>query len=122
MALTFTGQPGPMVAELTPTPSGLYEVQWRAEAAAGRLDLVATDAAFVDCGSPADYLRANLTASNGASVVGAGARVHPSARVVRSVVWDGAEVVAGEVLVGAVRAGPLTVLIRGDETPIGLGT
>lgn len=114
--------PGRLVARLEATPSGLYEVQWRAEALEGRLDLVVHPGGFVDCGTPADYLRANLVASGGASVVGAGARVHPDATVVRSVVWDGAEVAAGEVLVDAVRAGPLTVLIRGDETPIGLGT
>lgn len=114
--------PGRLVAELEATPSGLYEVQWRAEAAAGRLDLVTTSSPFVDCGTPADYLRANLAASGGASVVGAGARVHPDARLVRAVVWDGAEVAAGELLVDAVRAGSLTVLIRGDEAPIDLGT
>lgn len=114
--------PGRLVADLAPTPSGLYEVQWRAEAAAGRLDLVATTSPFVDCGTPADYLRANLAASGGRSVVGPGARVDPAATVVRSVVWDRSEVLAGEVLVDSVRAGPLTVLIRGDETPIGLGT
>lgn len=114
--------PARLVAELAATPSGLYEVQWRHEAAAGRLDLVVAETAFVDCGTPADYLRANLAASGGASVVGAGARVDPAATVRRSVIWDGATVAAGEVLVDAIRAGSLTVLIRGDQTPIGLGT
>ncbi len=114
--------PARLVGELAAEPSGLYEVQWRAESAAGRVDLVLRSGAFVDCGTPADYLRANLTASGGASVVGAGSHVHPEATVIRSVVWDGAEVAAGERLVDAVRAGSLTVLIRGDEAPIGLGT
>lgn len=114
--------PARLVVKLVATPSGLYEAQWRAEEAAGRLDLVVRPGGFVDCGTPADYLRANLAASGGASVVGAGARVDPDATVVRSVVWDGATVAAGEVLIDAVRAGSLTVLIRGDETPIGLGT
>lgn len=114
--------PARLVGQLSATPSGLYEVQWRAEADAGRLDLVVRPGAFIDCGTPADYLRANLAASGGVSVVGAGAIVHPDATVVRSVIWDGAEVSAGERLVDAVRAGSLTVLIRGDHTPIGLGT
>lgn len=114
--------PARLVGELAATPSGLYEVQWRAEAAAGRLDLVVTADDFVDCGTPADYLRANLAASGGASVVGAGAHVDPAATVLRSVIWDGATVAAGEVLVDAVRADALTVLIRGDQTPIGTGT
>ncbi len=38
----------------------------------GRLDLVVTDAAAVDCGTPADYLRANMLASGGALGGGAG--------------------------------------------------
>jgi NDP-sugar pyrophosphorylase family protein len=114
--------PARLVGELTATPSGLYEVQWRHEAAAGRLDLVVRAGPFVDCGTPADYLRANLAASGGASVVGAGAHVDPDATVLRSVIWDDATVAAGEVLVDAVRAGTLTVLIRGDHRPIGLGT
>ena len=40
----------------------------------GRLDLVVTDLPVVDCGTPADYLRANLLASGGPAVVGARAR------------------------------------------------
>jgi CTP:molybdopterin cytidylyltransferase MocA len=41
--------------------------------------------AFVDCGTPSDYLRANLHASGGANVVGAGAVVEGS--IERCVVW-----------------------------------
>ena len=58
-----------------PEPSGLYEVSWRALHAQGRLDLVVTDLPAVDCGTPADYLRANLLASGGAAVVEPGAGV-----------------------------------------------
>ncbi len=114
--------PARLVAELTATPSGLYEVQWRHEAGAGRLDLVVHEGPFIDCGTPADYLRANLSASGGASVVGPSAHVDPDATVLRSVIWDGASVAAGEVLIDAVRAESLTVLIRGDQTPIDQGT
>jgi len=100
---------------LTPVPSGLYEVSWRHEAASGRLDLVTTEAPFVDCGTPADYLRANLAASGGRSVVADDAIVGPGSRLDRVVVWPGAEVVAGEVLVDAIRTPRATVLVR--ETP-----
>jgi hypothetical protein len=108
--------PAHAVRALAATPSGLYEVLWRGQAERGELELVtlagvgAGDVA-VDCGTPADYLRANLHASGGASVIGAGARVEGT--VERCVVWDGAVVRAGEHLVGVVRAGtpasPVTV-------------
>lgn len=102
------------VRRLGPEPSGLAEVLWRAEEAAGRLDLVRTEATAVDCGTAADYLQANLDASGGAPVVGAGAVVEGTLE--RSVVWDGAWVGPGEHLVEQVRAGtrehPVTVDAR----------
>lgn len=104
--------PAGTAARFEPVPSGLYEVSWRQEREAGRLDLVATGASFVDCGSPADYLRANLFASGGRSVVDAGATVGEGAQVVRSVVWPGAVVGSGEVLVDAIRTPKRTVLVR----------
>ncbi|WP_426572340.1 NTP transferase domain-containing protein [Aquihabitans sp. McL0605] len=104
--------PARVVAALEPVPSGLYEVSWRAEHEAGALDLVTTGAAFVDCGTPADYLAANLLASGGAAVVDPAATVGAGARIVRSVVWDGASVAAGEVLVDAIRTPDVTVLVR----------
>ncbi|SDQ12973.1 sugar phosphate nucleotidyltransferase [Quadrisphaera sp. DSM 44207] len=109
--------PGPLAAGLAPSPSGLYEVLWRDLAEQGRLDLLVRGGGpgepplAVDCGTPADYLRANLLASGGASVVGQGAVV--LGRLERCVVWDGAWVGPGEHLVDAVRAGtrerPVTV-------------
>ncbi|MCU1371991.1 MAG: hypothetical protein JWO77_3185 [Ilumatobacteraceae bacterium] len=104
--------PGAVAAAMAPVPSGLYEVSWRGERAAGRLDLVATGAAFVDCGTPADYLRANLAASGGPAVVAPDAVVGPGSRVERAVVWPGAEVRAGEVLFDAIRTPSRTVLVR----------
>ena len=57
------------------------------------------------------FLAANLAASGGESVVGDGARVEGS--LTRSVVWPGAEVRRGEVLVDAIRADArTTVLVR----------
>lgn len=103
--------PWRLVAELAPEPTGLYEVLWRREYEAGRLDLLRHDGTAIDCGTPSDYLRANLHASGGRSVVGPGARVDGTLE--RCVVWPGAVVTAGEHLVECVRAGtpdePLTV-------------
>ena len=104
--------PATEAQRLEPVPSGLYEVSWRAELAAGRLDLAVTDVPFIDCGTPADYLHANLAASGGTAVVGAGATVADGARLERSVVWPGAEVAAAEHLVDAVRTPRITVLVR----------
>lgn len=94
--------PWRLVRHLAPEPTGLFEVLWRPERDAGRLDLVRTPQAAVDCGTPARYLAANLAASGGATVVGRGARVEGTAE--RCVVWDGATVDADEHLVGVVRA------------------
>lgn len=103
--------PWRLVRRLAPVPSGLYEVLWRDEYLAGHMDLVRTSDFAIDCGTPADYLRANLHASGGRSVVGAGAVVE--GRLERSVVWDGAYVGRDEHLVDCIRAGtrrhPLTV-------------
>lgn len=85
---------------------------WRHEQEVGRLDLVTTDVAFVDCGTPADYLRANLLASGGASVVHPHAVVGAGATLDRAVVWDHSEVRPGERLTSAIRAERLTVLVR----------
>lgn len=97
----------PLVAE----PTGLYEVCWAPADAVGALEVVAHPGPFVDCGTPAEYLRANLSASGGDPVIGVGAVVEGA--VARSVVWDGAQVTAGERLAGAVRTtGGATVLVR----------
>jgi NDP-sugar pyrophosphorylase family protein len=98
------------VRALVVEPSGLWEVLWREELAAGRLDAVHHEGPVIDCGTPADYLRANLAWSGGESVVGQGAQV--LGRVVRSVLWPGATVSAGEVLVDAIRGDGRTVLVR----------
>jgi MurNAc alpha-1-phosphate uridylyltransferase len=96
------------VAALSADPGGLYEVSWAAAERAGRLELVPLAGPFVDCGSAADYLAANLLASGGETVVGEGAVVLGSA--VRCVLWPGARVEAGETLTDAIRtASGLTV-------------
>jgi mannose-1-phosphate guanylyltransferase/MurNAc alpha-1-phosphate uridylyltransferase len=100
------------VARLAVQPSGLYEVSWRAAAEVGRVQVARHDGSFIDCGTPEQYLAANLEASGGASVIGAGADVQGS--VIRSVVWPDTEVRAGETLVDAIRyeADNRTVLVR----------
>jgi hypothetical protein len=132
--------PWRLVAGLAAEPSGLYEVLWRAEARAGRLDLVTTaavgaDGTVLDCGTPAQYLAANLdavrraggsvvhpsavvTGTVTASVVGAGARVE--GELERCVVWDGARVRPGERLVEVVRTDDGTV--HEVTVPCGAGT
>jgi MurNAc alpha-1-phosphate uridylyltransferase len=94
--------------KLLPVASGLYEVMWRAlwhtidDGGERGLDLVRHSDVAIDCGTPGDYLRANLHASGGESVVGEGAMVE--GQLVRSVVWPGARVAAHERLVEQVRA------------------
>jgi dTDP-glucose pyrophosphorylase len=95
------------VRDLAAEPSGLYEVSWRGLYDSGRLDLATTSAEAIDCGTPADYLRANLAVTGGESVVEDGATV--GGEVVRSVVWSGERVERGERLVEAVRGAGVTL-------------
>jgi NDP-sugar pyrophosphorylase family protein len=123
--------PWSMVRRLSDEPSGLYEVMWRRAERESRLEVVAFEGTSIDCGTPADYLAANLDAAGGGSlvhpdavvpgsversVVGQGAVVE--GRVDRCVVWDGAWVEAGEHLVEVIRAGtraaPVTVPAAAD--------
>ena len=90
------------VRDLDPVPSGLYELSWRAQEQEGQLEFVEAVHGFIDCGTPRDYLEANLAASGGESVIGDAAVVE--GEVVRSVVWPGAHVERGERLVEAIRA------------------
>lgn len=126
--IAATLMPWSEIAGFEPVPSGLYETSWRAAHAAGALDVVGYHGDFVDCGTPRDYLRANLLAAAGAggriigtgssvtgtvdaSVVGAGCRV--AGHIERTVVWDGCTVGPAEHLVDAIRIdGDRTVLVR----------
>ena len=129
--------PAAAAAHLDAVPSGLWEVCWRDRLAAGEVETVAHHGPFVDCGTPAQYLDANLqaVALAGASivdptaavdprmatdpvldpvtdsVVGAGAHVAGTVRA--TVLWPGAEVRPAEHLDHAVRTDDgTTVLIR----------
>jgi NDP-sugar pyrophosphorylase family protein len=99
------------VLTLPDTPSGLYEHCWAGHARSGNLAVVTSEAGFIDCGSPADYLRANLTATAGVSSVAPTATVRGA--ITRCVVWPRAHVEVGEVLTDAIRTtAGRTVLVR----------
>lgn len=107
------------VRRLPARPLGLYEACWRDRWREGRLELIGCSGAFFDCGTPPDYLCANLTASGGRSVVGEGSRVE--GELVRSVVWPGAFVGREERLVECIRVGHSLTVRAGPirETPGG---
>jgi NDP-sugar pyrophosphorylase family protein len=103
--------PAHVVATLPHRPAGLYEACWRPLLARGEVEVVGAEGPFASCDTPRRYLAANLAASGGASVVGEGALV--AGALVRSVVWPGGVVRAGETLVDAIRIGErTTVLVR----------
>lgn len=69
--------PNRFVRELPDRFGGLYPLVWAPCHARGELEFVAASGEVIDCGTPADYLRANLLANGGRSVVGEGAVVKP---------------------------------------------
>ena len=114
--------PWSVTKDLVEQPTGLYEVVWRDAFARGELEVLDHHGAFVDCGTPLDYLEANLAAValNGAAIVGAGATIASgvdingsvigagariNADVVDSVVWPNQSVEPGERLIRSIRAG-----------------
>jgi N-acetyl-alpha-D-muramate 1-phosphate uridylyltransferase len=99
------------------TRAGLYRTLLAPAHEAGRLDLWESTVAAYDCGTPAEYLAANLAACGTESLVAEGAVVtgeatrcvigagaHVAGRITGSVIWPGAAVGPDERLVGAVRA------------------
>jgi NDP-sugar pyrophosphorylase family protein len=104
--------PWSAIEPLDATPSGLYELSWAVAAASGEVEVVCHDGPFIDCGTPAQYLEANLLASGGDNVVGEGAEVE--GRITRTVVWPGALVHRTETLIDAIRYDRTrTVYVRG---------
>jgi N-acetyl-alpha-D-muramate 1-phosphate uridylyltransferase len=119
--LAFAGVsliPADDAAALKDEYSHLVLTTWRPAQRAGRLEVLPLNGVYIDCGTPADYLAANLHAAGGenlvdatavvtgpaeASVVGARARCMGAIR--RCVLWPDAEVGAGEVLRDAIRVG-----------------
>ncbi|MCA2212477.1 sugar phosphate nucleotidyltransferase [Jidongwangia harbinensis] len=117
----FSLIPWRYLRDLAAQPSDLVRLVWRPAEQAGELELIGYDGIYLDTGTPATYLEANLHAAAGTtdpaatvtghaedSVVGAGAVV--AGRVTRCVVWPDAVVAADEDLTDVIRAGPdLTV-------------
>jgi NDP-sugar pyrophosphorylase family protein len=91
--------PAELVAALPPGRGELVRSAWRPAEQAGRLVTVPYAGAYIDTGTPADYLAANLHAAR-LDPSGSGSLVAPDAvvtgRVVSSVVGSGA-VVAGSI-------------------------
>ncbi|BAL86646.1 putative nucleotidyltransferase [Actinoplanes missouriensis 431] len=125
----FTGfslLPWRYIRDLSDVDSNLVRTVWRPAEAAGELELIGYEGFYLDTGTPADYVAANLHVAGGAalidpsatvtgtvttSVVGAGAQV--AGTVTDSVIWPGASVAAGEILHGVIRApSGLTVATR----------
>jgi MurNAc alpha-1-phosphate uridylyltransferase len=115
-AITGSLMPWRVVRDLQPEPTGLYEVVWRNEHAAGRLELITHHGPWVDCAGPADLLRANLSALAGEAVISPSANVTGhvvnsaisddatvDGSVSDSVVFPGAHIGAHEMLHGALR-------------------
>lgn len=91
--------PSKIVQSLPAEPSGLYEVVWRPRRAG--LDLVVTTARAFDCGTPEEFLAANLAVNGGKSVIHPGAR--PGGPVVASVFLEGSSSAIGHRSVGEIR-------------------
>jgi NDP-sugar pyrophosphorylase family protein len=124
----FSLLPAADAAALPPGYSDLVHAVWRPAERAGRLEVIDYDGTYLDTGTPADYLAANLHTAGPQSlvaagaevdgildhaVVGAGARIH--GQVTRSVVLPGGYVAADEHLVDTIRIGAdltLTPTIR----------
>ncbi len=114
--------PWSVTKDLVEQPTGLYEVVWSETFARGELEVLDHHGALIDCGTPLDYLEANLAAValNGSAIVGAGATIehgvdisgsvigvgaYVGADVVDSVVWPNQSVAPGERLIRSIRAG-----------------
>ncbi len=105
-------------AVLTAEYAHLVLTTWRPAERAGRLEAFPLAGTYIDCGSPADYLAANMHAAHGenviapdavvvgpvsSSVIGASSRVLGS--VSRCVLWPNSEVAADEALADTIRVG-----------------
>ncbi len=105
--------PASDVSQLPDEFASLYDLIWKPAFDANEIEFMMTSGEFVDCGTPADYLHANLIASGGRSVIGPGAVVE--GELVRSVVWSNGHVGPDESLTDCIRVGgDLTIDARGD--------
>lgn len=93
--------PARIAAELRPEPSGLYSTVWRDAFARNELDFVQLTGTSFDCGTPGEFITANLSAAGTETVVAPDARITGS--IDRSVVLAGGRVGANEHLTCAIR-------------------
>ncbi|GAA1603122.1 sugar phosphate nucleotidyltransferase [Catellatospora bangladeshensis] len=82
--------PAADVAVLPDKPRELARTTWRPAEQSGRLDVIPLAGLYLDCGTPADYLAANLHAARGENLFGAG--VVLTGQAAGSVLGDGARV------------------------------
>ncbi len=99
--------PSAIAVTLPDERCGLYDLVWQPAYSAGRLEIVEATGESIDCGTAADYLRANLHLSGRANVVADDAVVEGS--ITRCVIWPGARVERGERLTDAIRT-PFTTV------------
>jgi len=121
----FSLAPWHYVRALEATPGALVSTLWRPAERNGDLELIPYDGLYLDTGTPADYLRANLHAAGKTgltdpsatltgtatqSVIGPSATVH--GKITHCVIWPGATVTPTETLENAIRATPnLTIQV-----------
>jgi NDP-sugar pyrophosphorylase family protein len=123
----FSLIPPDIIAGLPTGRSHLVLTAWRPAERAGRLETITYDGTYLDTGTPADYLAANLDAAGDGSLVAADAVV--TGQVERAVVGSGA-MVEGAVRRGVVlprsRVGPREELVDairlGDDLTISVGS
>jgi N-acetyl-alpha-D-muramate 1-phosphate uridylyltransferase len=114
----FSLIPADLAAALPAEKAELVTTVWRPAERAGRLEVIRYDGEYLDTGTPANLLAANLDAAGGGSViapdatiegkvdrsvVGAGAIILGT--ITRSLVFPGARVAPDEHLVDAIRLG-----------------
>jgi NDP-sugar pyrophosphorylase family protein len=124
----FSLLPWRCVRDLPGEKGELVHRVWRPAEAAGDLELIAYEGAYVDTGTPADYLHANLRGAGDSatqgnlidptatvtghvsdSVIGAGATILGTAT--RCVIWPGGVVTKDETLTDAIRANTTTTVL-----------
>ncbi len=93
--------PAGAAARLRYEPSGLYSALWRNGFARSELEFVELTGRSFDCGTPAEFLTANLSAAGQSTVIAPDAEVLGS--LDRCVVLAGARVAADEQLSCAIR-------------------
>ena len=88
----FSLLPWSAIKELPEGRSDLVRLVWRPAEERDQLELVDYDGTYLDCGTPADYLAANLHAAASGSIIAPDAIVADSATIDHAVVGSGAEV------------------------------